>query len=443
MSQKNTAVIKQHNKPLKGTLRVPSDKSITQRAYIFGAMAEGVTTVNYPLNSADAEATLTAVISMGAELISKTEIQVVLRGVGDKGFTAPANGVIDCQNSGTGMRILCGAIAGQDIAVSLTGDESLNKRPMERVAIPLRGMGATINTQDGKPPIEITGGNLTAIEYHSPVASAQIKTCVLTAGLQADGKTVLVEPQTSRDHSEKMLPSFGIELHSQKNSETGENRVTIQGGQKLKACEINVPADPSSAAFIMVAASLVPNSDVTLTDVGMNPGRSGLLKALRSMGANIEIQNARFFGEEPVADLRIQGQKLNAANIKPADVVDMVDEIPVLMVAASLAEGVSHFEGLRELRVKESDRLALMIDNLKATGVDCKITEGDGAIVHGSEGLQTLAEASNWTVEHDHRLAMAGAVAGLCSPTGVHLDDVDAVAVSWPNFLNDLQALAS
>ena len=443
MSQKNTAVIKQNNKALKGTLRVPSDKSITQRAYIFGAMAEGVTTVNNPLNSADAEATLAAVISMGAELISKTDTQVVLHGVGDKGFTAPANGVIDCQNSGTGMRLLCGAIAGQGIQVSLSGDESLNKRPMERVAIPLRGMGATINTQDGKPPIEINGGNLKAIEYHSAVASAQVKSCVLLAGLQADGKTVLVEPQTSRDHSEKMLPSFGVELHSEKNTETGENRVTIHGGQKLTACEINVPADPSSAAFIMVAASLVEGSDVTLPDVGMNPGRTGLLKALRSMGANIEIQNARFFGKEPVADLRIQAQKLKAAHIKSADVVDMVDEIPVLMLAASLAEGDSHFEGLRELRVKESDRLALMIDNLKAAGVDCQITENDGAIVRGSSGLESLSEASNWTVEHDHRLAMTGAVAGLCSPTGIHLDDVDAVAVSWPNFLNDLQALAT
>ena len=443
MSQKNTAVIKQKNKPLKGILRVPSDKSITQRAYIFGAMAEGVTTVNNPLNSADAEATLAAVISMGAELISKTETQVVLRGVGDKGFTAPASGMIDCQNSGTGMRILCGAIAGQHLHVSLSGDESLNKRPMERVAIPLRGMGATINTQSGKPPIEINGGNLKAIEYHSPVASAQIKTCVLVAGLQAQGKTVLVEPQTSRDHTEKMLPSFGVELHSEKITETGENRVTIYGGQKLTACEVNVPADPSSAAFIMVAASLVEGSDVTLPDVGMNPGRTGLLKALRSMGANIEIQNARFFGQEPVADLRIQGQKLKAAHIKPADVVDMVDEIPVLMLAASLAEGDSQFEGLRELRVKESDRLALMIDNLKAAGVDCQITENDGAIVRGSIGLQLLPEASHWTVEHDHRLAMTGAIAGLCSPTGVHLDDVDAVAVSWPNFLNDLQALAS
>ena len=443
MSQKNTAIIKQSNKPLKGVLRVPSDKSITQRAYIFGAMAEGVTTVNHPLNSADAEATLAAVISMGAELISKTETQVVLRGVGDKGFSAPENGLIDCQNSGTGMRLLCGAVAGQNIQLSLSGDESLNKRPMERVAIPLRGMGATVNTQEGKPPIEINGGNLKAIEYHSPVASAQIKSCVLLAGLQAEGKTVLVEPQTSRDHSEKMLPSFGVELFSEKNTETGENRVTVHGGQKLTACEINVPADPSSAAFIMVAASLLIGSDVTLPDVGMNPGRTGLLKALRSMGANIEIQNARFFGQEPVADLRIQGQKLKAANIKHVDVVDMVDEIPVLMLASALAEGESRFEGLRELRVKESDRLALMIDNLKAAGVDCTITENDGAIVQGSEGLALQSKASNWTVEHDHRLAMTGAVAGLCSPTGIHLDDVDAVAVSWPNFLNDLQSLAS
>ena len=441
MSQKNTAVIKQNNKPLKGVLRVPSDKSITQRAYIFGAMAEGVTTVNNPLNSADAEATLAAVISLGAELVSKTETQVVLRGVGGKGFTAPENGLIDCQNSGTGMRLLCGAIAGQGIKVSLSGDESLNKRPMERVAVPLRGMGAIVNTKEGKPPIEIDGGNLKAIEYHSPVASAQIKSCVLLAGLQAEGTTVLVEPQTSRDHSEKMLPSFGVELRSKKNTETGENRVIIQGGQKLVACEVNVPADPSSAAFIMVAASLLEGSDVTLPEVGMNPGRTGLLKALRQMDANIEIQNARFFGEEPVADLRIQGKKLKAANIKPADVVNMVDEIPVLMLAASLAEGDSIFEGLGELRVKESDRLALMIDNLKAAGIDCEITQNDGAIVRGKDSLKALDEPSNWTVEHDHRLAMTGAVAGLCSPAGIHLDDVDAVAVSWPNFMLDLQAL--
>jgi len=348
-TQKPGTLIKPSNKALRGTLRIPGDKSITQRGYIFGAMAEGITTINHPLNSADAEATLNALLSMGTELIDKQVDKVVLKGVGAKGFSAPPNAVLDCQNSGTGMRILCGAVAGSSITVSLLGDESLNKRPMERVAIPLRAMGAKVATVDGKPPIRIQGGNLQGIEYHSGVASAQVKSCVLLAGLQASGQTTLVEPQRSRDHSEKLLPSFGVTLESSLNQTSGENRVTLSGPQLLKACELTVPGDPSSAAFILVAACIMPGSDVTLKDVGMNPGRTGLLRTLRSLGANIEILNTRFFGEEPVADLRVQASELKPADISAAEVVDMLDEIPVLMLAAALTPGEHRFEGLHEL----------------------------------------------------------------------------------------------
>ena len=436
-----SAVFKADNKPLTGTLRVPGDKSITQRAYIFAAMAEGVTTVNHPLISADAEATLQAVISLGAELIEKTPTKVIIKGVGEKGFTAPESGLIDCQNSGTGMRLMCGMLAGQNITISLSGDESLNKRPMERVAVPMRAMGAKVDTVNGKPPITIQGGNLHGIEYHSGVASAQVKSCVLIAGLQASGVTTLVEPQRSRDHTEKMLPAFGVTLHTELSKESGKNKVVIEGNQKLTACEVTVPADPSSAAFIMTAASLLIGSDVTLTDIGMSPGRTGLLRALRKMGANIEIQNTRLFGQEPVADLRIRGQKLQPVNISASEVSDMVDEIPVLLLATAMAKGESVFEGLHELRVKESDRLGLMIDNLKAIGVDCDITENDGAVIRGKGELSKLSEPSHWAVDHDHRLAMTGVVAGLCSPTGVLVSDVNAVAVSWPDFVADLQEL--
>ncbi|MBT8142206.1 MAG: 3-phosphoshikimate 1-carboxyvinyltransferase [Gammaproteobacteria bacterium] len=429
------------SKPLAGTLRVPGDKSITQRAYIFGAMAEGITTVHHPLNSADAEATLQAVIDLGATLVEKTDDMVVIKGVGQKGFTAPDSGMIDCQNSGTGMRLLCGAVAGQNIEISLSGDASLNKRPMERVAVPLRGMGASVTTEDGKPPIKIHGGGLHGIEYHSGVASAQVKSCVLLAGLQANGQTTLVEPQRSRDHTEKMLPSFGVQLESTIIETTGANRVVIQGGQKLAGTDVTVPADPSSAAFILVAAALVPDSDVILNEVGMSPPRTGLIRALRKMGARIEIQNSRFLGQEPVADLRISHSKLNPVHINPAEVSDMVDEIPVLMLAASLTEGESVFEGLHELRVKESDRLGLMIDNLKAIGVDCEISAGDGAVIRGKQQLPMLEAPADWQVAHDHRLAMTGMVAALVSPSRINVLEPKAVDVSWPAFLADLESL--
>ncbi len=409
---------------MRGRLRVPGDKSISHRSIMLGSLAEGVTRVSGFLEGEDSLATLEAFRSMGVNIEGPDQGRVVIHGVGMQGLKAP-EGPLDLGNSGTSMRLLAGLLAGQGLDLTLTGDASLSSRPMRRVTDPLALMGAKVETTEaGTAPLRIHPVPfLKAIDYELPVASAQVKSCVLLAGLYADGETCVTEPAPTRDHTERMLQGFGYELKKQ------GGRVCLKGGGRLTACDIDVPADISSAAFFLVGASIAPGSDLTLEHVGMNPTRDGVITILRLMGADIEVSNERSVGGEPVADLRVRHAPLKGIRI-PGDQVPLaIDEFPALFVAAACAEGETVLTGAEELRVKESDRIQVMADGLQALGVDARPTP-DGMVIQG--GALHGGEVHS---HGDHRIAMSLAMAALRANAEIHIRDCANVNTSFPNFV--------
>lgn len=409
---------------LNGSCRVPGDKSISHRSIMLGSIANGTTVVNGFLEGEDALATLQAFRDMGVVIEGPDEGRVIIHGVGLHGLKPPP-GPLYVGNAGTAMRLLAGLLAGQSFDVTLTGDQSLSKRPMKRVTDPLHIMGAKIETADnGRPPLMSEGGQLLkGIHYTMPMASAQVKSCLLLAGLYAQGKTEVVEPAITRDHTERMLAGFGYAV------ERDGNTVSIHGGGELKAMSIDVPADISSAAFFMVAASIAPGSDIVLEHVGINPTRTGILDILRLMGADIECNNRREVGGEPVADIRVRSTLLKGIKIPEQYVPLAIDEFPVLFIAAACAEGTTTLTGAHELRVKESDRIQSMADGLKALGIDATPTD-DGMIIQGG----TIGGGTVETHD-DHRIAMAFTVAGLVATNEVIVNNCAHVATSFPDFV--------
>ncbi|WP_372877022.1 3-phosphoshikimate 1-carboxyvinyltransferase [Spongiibacter marinus] len=407
-----------------GTVRVPGDKSISHRSIMFGAIADGITTVEGFLEGEDALSTLKAFQAMGVEIEGPDAGRVTIHGVGRDGLQAPA-GELYMGNSGTSMRLLAGLLAGQPFDVTMTGDVSLSKRPMERVAAPLREMGAVVETAEGgRPPLTLRGGQqLKAIDYVLPMASAQVKSCVLLAGMYAEGETRTTEPAPTRDHSERMLKGFGYPV-----AVSGAT-ATLRGGHRLKAVHIDVPADISSAAFFMVAASIAPGADLTLQHVGINPTRVGIINILREMGGDITLSNEREVGGEPVADIRVRYAPLKGIDIPEEQVPLAIDEFPVLFVAAACAEGRTVLRGAEELRVKESDRIQVMADGLVTLGVNAQATP-DGIIIDGGP-----IGGGRVNSHHDHRIAMSFSVAALRASDTIHIEDCDNVATSFPNFV--------
>lgn len=424
MKSKNIEFLVQPGGSLKGHFRVPGDKSISHRSIMLGSLADGVTEVTGFLEGEDALATLQAFRDMGVVIEGPHNGEVKIHGVGLNGLKAPP-GPIYCGNSGTSMRLLSGILAAQSFDTVMTGDPSLTKRPMERVAKPLRQMGAEIQTtgEKGTPPVTIKGGKkLKGFHYDMPVASAQVKSGVLLAGLWADGETVVTEPAPTRDHTERMLRGFGYDVKVQGAS------ASIKGGGKLTGTRIDVPADISSAAFFMVAASIAAGSDIVLEHVGINPTRIGVINILRAMGGDLTVMNEREVGGEPVADIRIRSAKLKGIHIPEDQVPLAIDEFPVLFVAAACAEGTTVLTGAEELRVKESDRIQVMADGLTNLGVKVQPTP-DGIIIEGGP------IGGGRVVSHgDHRISMSFTVAALRATGPIEIEDCANVATSFPDF---------
>ena len=414
-------------------MAVPGDKSIGHRAVIFTSIAHGRSRIWNLSGGEDNLRTVQAFKDLGVKMWQEGETLCV-EGKGWDGLCPPGK-VIDCGNSGTTMRLLSGVLAGRPFVTILDGDASLRQRPMQRVIDPLARMGAQVLSRNGKgvAPLEIQGGNLRGIHYILPIASAQVKSAIVLAGLQAEGVTVVEEPQKSRDHTEIMAQAFGVKLKVE-----GERSVVVEGGQRLSARDVRVPGDLSSAAFFLVAAAAIPGSDLVIRGVGCNPTRSGVIDVLRRMGAGIEMTRQREEAGEPVADLRIIGKKLRGVEIGPEMVARTIDEYPVLSVAAALAEGVTTICGAKELRFKESDRIAAMTRELRSLGVQVEERE-DGMKIEGRSRLQG-AQLSSYG---DHRVAMALAVAGLFSDGGIEIDDSACVDISFPGFFDLLEGVSA
>ena len=410
--------------PLRGRIRVPGDKSVSHRAVMLGSLAEGSTHVRGFLEGEDTLATAAAFAAMGVRIEAPSAGERIVHGVGLHGLEAPS-AAIDCGNAGTAMRLMSGLLAAQKFDSVLTGDASLRRRPMRRVIDPLTAMGARIDSeQGGLPPLRIHGGSrLRGIDYALPVASAQVKSALLLAGLYADGRTTVTEPHPTRDYTESMLCAFGVPI------ERAGASACVQGGARLIATDIDVPADFSSAAFFMVAATIVPGSDLMIEAVGLNPRRTGLLHTLLDMGADIAIEDRRQQGGEWVGDLRVRAARLRGIEVPLARVPDMIDEFPALFVAAALADGVTRIAGAAELRVKESDRIGVMASGLRALGADFAETP-DGAVIRGVDALRG-ADVDSAT---DHRCAMSLAVAAQRTDGVVRVRDVANVATSFPGF---------
>jgi 3-phosphoshikimate 1-carboxyvinyltransferase len=424
-SQKQVTFRLQPGGRVNGDIRVPGDKSISHRSIMLGALADGMTEVKGFLEGEDSLATVQAFRDMGVTIEGPNDGYVKIHGVGIRGLQAP-RGPLYLGNSGTAMRLFSGLLAAQSFDSELTGDESLSKRPMGRVADPLRAMGAIIETgEGGRPPLKIRGGQtLTGIHYDMPVASAQVKSCLLLAGLYAEGLTSVTEPAPTRDHTERMLEGFGYHVHR----DTSTSSVA-RGGQ-LTATAIDVPADISSAAFFLVAASIAPDSDLVLRHVGMNPTRIGVINILQAMGADIQVLDERVIGGEPVADLRVRSAELSGIDIPEDQVPLAIDEFPVLFIAAVCATGRTVLRGAEELRVKESDRIQVMADGLKAVGVETTVTP-DGIVIDGGQQMTEGVVDSHG----DHRIAMAFSVASLRASGPIEVTDCANVATSFPGFV--------
>ena len=426
---------------LKGTIAVPGDKSITHRAIIMTALAEGVGTIRGYCRGEDCLNTMRAFQALGVT-IEETVQELRIHGKGLWGLTE-ASGVVDCGNSGTGIRLLTGLLAGQDFFTVLTGDASIRRRPMGRIVKPLREMGATIAGRKGGElaPLAVTGTTLRAINYASPVASAQIKSSLLFAALFAKGTTRLSEPRVSRDHTERLFQFYGLPLTCEGGTLAVEGRPTVGWAA---APTLTVPGDLSAAAFFIVGATIVPGSDVTITGVGINPTRTGLLEVMDRMGADIQLLNQHEEAGEPVADIRVKSAPLRGVTIGPDLIPQTIDEFPILCVAAAVAEGQTVITGAEELRVKESDRIAAMAAELRPMGA--RITEKpDGMVI---EGIGHRNEIGRLTATHgkshgDHRVAMSLAIGGLTAPTETMIDDTDCIDTSFPGFHDRLAALVA
>ncbi|MCW8039739.1 MULTISPECIES: bifunctional prephenate dehydrogenase/3-phosphoshikimate 1-carboxyvinyltransferase [Acinetobacter] len=420
-------------KNFQGKFTVPGDKSVSHRSIMFGAIAEGTTHVTGFLEGEDALATLQAFRDMGVSIEGPKNGEVTIHGVGMHGLKAPASALY-MGNSGTSMRLLAGMLSAQKFDSVMTGDASLSKRPMERIAKPLRAMGAHIQTtgERGTPPVSITGNqSLKGIQYDLPMASAQVKSGILLAGLWAEGETAVTEPEPTRDHSERMLRAFGYDV------KTEGNRISLQGGGKLTATDIQVPSDISSAAFFMVGAAINEGSDVTLEAVGINPTRTGVIEILKQMGADLTVENERIAGGEPIADIRIRGTRTLKGIHMPEDQVPLaIDEFPALFIAAACAEGQTILTGAAELRVKESDRIQVMADGLKIMGIDCTPTD-DGIIIEGkgkADEWGAIFTGGEIESHHDHRIAMSFSMAGLRTSGEIKIVGTETVATSFPTF---------
>ncbi|MCF6318454.1 MAG: 3-phosphoshikimate 1-carboxyvinyltransferase [Proteobacteria bacterium] len=411
------------------SVTVPGDKSISHRSMILGGIAEGITTVSGFLESGDCLATMKAMQSMGVKIekkIEKQDYKYLVHGVGKHGLQAPADGKIDCGNSGTGMRLLAGVLAAQNFDSTVFGDASLNSRPMTRITKPLEMMGAkVVATENGTAPLKFSAvENLTPIDYDSPIASAQVKSCVLLAGLYSNGEVSLTEPKLSRDHTENMLRGFGVELTS------GNLKVTMQGGQSLKAIDITVPADISSSAFFMVLACLLPNSQITFKNLCVNPSRTGVISILQLMGADISFVNETTTAGEQIADVVVKSSQLKGIDVPHEFIASAIDEFPILFIAAALAKGETRLANAMELRKKESDRITAMYDGMKILGVDCYELQ-DGIVIKGGSRLN----GGKVDAEDDHRIAMSFLIAGQFASDSIEVDNCENIMTSFPNFL--------
>jgi 3-phosphoshikimate 1-carboxyvinyltransferase len=415
---------------LRGHIAVPGDKSISHRAVLLGAIGDGETTVRGFGRSGDTEATIAAVRALGVTVHEDDVDSLRIEGVGLRGLREPDR-PLDCGNSGTTLRLLPGILAGQDRRFELTGDESLRRRPVDRIAEPLSQMGARVESEDGKPPLVIQGGELRGIRYEPPVASAQVKSCVLLAGLYAQGRTTVVEPLPTRDHTELMLDAAGVKVTRQ------QRRVSVGPAEALRLGDIVVPGDFSAAAPFVVAATLLPGSELTIHDVGLNPRRIGLLEVLARMGARITIFHRHRSGGEPVGDLEVRSAELTATAVTASEVPLLVDELPLFALAGACARGESTVWGAEELRVKETDRIESVTNSLRALGV--RVTPRDDGF--WVRGVPTRPKGGRMASHGDHRIAMLGAVAGLVSRNGVDVEDAEAVAVSFPGFFELLDSV--
>jgi 3-phosphoshikimate 1-carboxyvinyltransferase len=407
---------------VRGEVAIPGDKSVSHRAVLLGAIADGSTEVEGFLESEDCLATLGAIRAMGVRVERPASGRVVIDGVGLAGLAVPP-GPLDMGNAGTAMRLAMGLLAGQSFDSTLVGDASLSRRPMERVAEPLRQMGARIETTGGRPPVRIRGGvQLSGIDYELRVPSAQVKSALLLAGLYAPGETSIRESAVTRDHTERMLRAFGVEVRA------APGRVSVAGGARLKGCRIDVPGDISSAAFFIVAGVLAAREPFLVRNVGVNPTRTGVLEILRLMGADLKLLNARMAGDEPVADIEVRASELHGIDVPPGLVPLAIDEFPVLFVAAACARGTTVVTGAEELRVKESDRIAVMAEGLTVLGIDAEPRPDGMRVVGGSLGSGAIDSHG------DHRIAMAFTVAALRASGALEIRDVDNVATSFPGF---------
>lgn len=413
------------------SLTVPGDKSVSHRALLLGSIASGRTEVSGFLPGDDCLATLAAMRALGVDIRQPGATEISIAGVGLNGMQAPAKD-LDLGNSGTAMRLMAGLLCGQQFDSVLEGDESLSGRPMGRIITPLLAMGADIRSREGSPPLVISAtGGLQAIDYELPMASAQVKSAILLAALYATGTTRVTEPAITRDHTERMLRSMGGTVT------VANGRISIAGGQTLRGCQVQIPADLSSAAFVILAALLADDADVLIENVGVNPTRTGVIDILQSMGAEISLENAQLLGNEPVADIRVRSSRLQGGLVD-ADLVSLaIDEFPVLFVAAAVASGKTEFKGIGELRVKESDRIAAMADGMRILGIE--VDEFDnGAVVHGGR----IAGGSVHS-HGDHRVAMSFAVAGTIAADEVIVEDVAAVDTSFPGFQDCMASMGA
>ena len=415
---------------LRGRCLPPGDKSISHRLAILGGLAEGETRIRGYLDAEDTRATLAAMAALGAEVV-ETDDEIRIRG----GQLCLPSGELDLGNSGTGIRLLCGALAGrrdlQGGSLTLIGDESLSKRPMARIIEPLSRMGARIESRQGRAPLTVLPSALTGIHFDMPVASAQVKSAVLLAGLSAEGETVVIEPGPSRDHTERLLPAFGVNLHEL------DSGVGLHGGQRLVGTACRVPGDLSSATFAMAAALLVPDSEVIFDNLGLNPSRDGILRIFDAMGGQVVIEHEELLGNEPVARVRLSTASLRGVDIPPAWVPLAIDEFPMVMAMSAAIPGETRIQGAAELRVKESDRLAVMCQQLRGLGVDLDETE-DGAVIRGGRVLGGRVDSHG-----DHRIAMSLAVLALVAEGPIDIDNAQWIRTSYPGFVDDMKALGA
>jgi 3-phosphoshikimate 1-carboxyvinyltransferase len=420
---------------LQGTIQVPGDKSITHRAILFGLLAHGITHVSGWLDAEDCRSSLRVAQQLGARVVEGRD-GLSIEGTGGT-LQAPAD-ALDCGNSGTTMRLLLGPLAAKVPFACVTGDGSLRKRPMQRVLNPLRQMGASLVAEDNAyAPIRVTGQPLRGIEYRLPVASAQVKSALLLAGLlAAEGTTTVVEPVPTRDHTESMLSAFGAELHT--DYTPAGRRLSIRSGQRLNGIPVSVPGDASSAAFLLAAAAIVPDSRITIAGVGLNPTRTGLLHVMARMGIHLDISNLRTIGGEAQGDVTVRHGVIRGVTITGDEVPSLIDELPIIAVLAAFAEGETHVTGAEELRVKETDRITAIVTGLQAIGVNVE-ERHDGFLIHG----QSKVQGGRVDSFGDHRIAMSFAVAGCASETGVQVEQWSAVNISYPTFAASMSQLGA